>query len=188
MFRAEQMAQPDRRDHAGDRGGRGRRRTLVNGSDLELRDAVLVDVTGPEQRRETYLGTIAPGGVGRARPPAGPTAVPAQVEGHDGPDPAPLLAQLRKSWENRPENRASSGSSPGSRGRLAGQTLEPALDRHRGLTAVVVAPPLRHPPSARRALASTISWPAETARAGPLGRRPRAAVRDRSTRKRGWRP
>ena len=29
---------------------------------------------------------------------------PEQAPGHDGPDPVPLLAELRKSWENRPEN------------------------------------------------------------------------------------
>ena len=42
---------------------RGRRAAagVVNGSELELRDAVLIDLAGPNERRERYLGTIAPG-------------------------------------------------------------------------------------------------------------------------------
>ncbi len=68
------------------------RRLIVNRSEFELRDAVLVDFAGGGQRRETNLGTIAAGAsieLGERQP----RAAPDQVEGHKGPDPRPLLAE-----------------------------------------------------------------------------------------------
>ena len=65
MFRAEQMV-----GLSGPIALEARARpanVVVNRSDLELRDAVLVDFSDSRQRREVFLGTIAPGGVGRAQ-------------------------------------------------------------------------------------------------------------------------
>jgi hypothetical protein len=121
-------------------------RTVVNRSELELRDAVLVDFPGDGKRLETYLGTIAAGaslGLGKIKP--GP--VPDRVEGHDGPDPAPLLAALRRNWENRPENTGELRLVAWTPRPIGGQTFEPALDRHRGMTAVLVHLRYGSPPS-----------------------------------------
>jgi len=122
------------------------RRTVVNRSELELRDAVLVDFPGGGQRRETYLGTIAAGAsveLGEKQP--GP--VTDRVEGHDGPDPAPLLAELRRNWEDRPENSGELRLVAWIPQPIGGQTFEPALDRHRGMTAVLVHLRYANPPS-----------------------------------------
>jgi len=122
------------------------RRTIVNRSDLELRDAVLVDFRGGGQRLETYLGTIEAGAsfeLGKQK--EGP--VPERVEGHDGPDPAPLLAELRRNWEARPENLGELRLVAWSPRPIGGQTFEPALDRHRGMTAVLVHLRYGNPPS-----------------------------------------
>jgi hypothetical protein len=122
------------------------RRTIVNRSELELRDAVLVDFPGGGQRRETYLGTIAAGAsveLGEKQP--GP--VPDRVEGHDGPDPAPLLAELRRNWEDRPENSGELRLVAWIPQPIGGQTFEPTLDRHRGMTAVLVHLLYGNPPS-----------------------------------------
>ena len=122
------------------------RRTVVNRSELELRDAVLVDFPEGGQRLETYLGTIAAGAsleLGETKP--GP--VPERVEGHDGPDPAPLLAALRRNWENRPENSGELRLVAWTPRPIGGQTFEPTLDRHRGMTAVLVHLRYGNPPS-----------------------------------------
>ncbi|MGA7497679.1 MAG: hypothetical protein WBX00_13220, partial [Isosphaeraceae bacterium] len=122
------------------------RRTVVNRSELELRDAVLVDFPGGGQRQETYLGTIAAGAsveLGEKQP--GP--VPDRVEGHDGPDPAPLLAELRRNWEDRPENSGELRLVAWIPQPIGGQTFEPALDRHRGMTALLVHLRYGNPPS-----------------------------------------
>ncbi len=122
------------------------RRTVVNRSELELRDAVLVDFPGGGQRRETYLGTIAAVAsveLGEQQP----GSVPDRIEGYDGPDPAPLLAELRRNWEDRPENSGELRLVAWTPRPIGGQTFEPALDRHRGMTAVLVHLRYGSPPS-----------------------------------------
>jgi hypothetical protein len=110
-------------------------RRVVNQGSLELRDAVLVDLAGPSERKETYLGTIAPG---------------ASVEVKNVPRPAKVLTeadtfkaelflrQFRAAYEDRPENAGEIRLVAWVQGPLAGQKIEPAVDRHRGFTAVVV--------------------------------------------------
>jgi hypothetical protein len=134
MFRAEELATLSgsirlERDRA-----EGPSR-IVNDSELELRDAVLIDVNGPgpTQRPETHLGTIAPGTtvevVGRR---------PGRSSFKEGPDPDPFLKELRTFVEDRPENRGEIrlvGWSPRPQG---GLKLAPAVDRHRGFSVVVV--------------------------------------------------
>ncbi len=122
------------------------RRTIVNRSDLELRDAVLVDFRGGAQRLETYLGTIAAGAsVELGKQKEGPA--PEQVEGRDGPDPGPLLAELRRRREDRPEDSGELRLVAWTPRPIGGQTFEPALDRHRGTTAVLVHLRYGNPPS-----------------------------------------
>jgi hypothetical protein len=143
MFRAEQMLSLAGAIRLEDRQGK---RIITNESDLELRDAILVDFPGKGQRQERTLGTIAPGSslelgentVREVSPPSG---------GFDGPDPAPFLEQLRKSWEDRPENQGELRLVAWIPRPAEGQTFEPALDRHRGMTAVVVHLRYGNPPS-----------------------------------------
>jgi len=74
--------------------------------------------------------------------------VPEEIKGFEGPDPAPLLAELRQTREAaRPENDGELRLVAWTPGPVGGQSFEPALDRHRGLTAVVVHLRYGNPPS-----------------------------------------
>ena len=144
IFRAEQMATLTGTIRL-ETDGEGSRR-IVNGTDLELRDAVLVDVNGAEGRRETPLGTIAPGveGPHRGRRQVR-TAAP---EWSGWLDPGPLLEAgpgLRR--RVAPKTRGRSGWWPGPPRPLRGQKLDPPVDRHRGLTLVVAHLGIGPPPS-----------------------------------------
>jgi hypothetical protein len=122
------------------------RRLIVNHSEFELRDAVLVDFAGRGQSGETYLGTIAAGAsieLGERKQ----RAAPGQVEAHKGPDPRPVLAELRRAWEDRPENSGELRLVAWIAQPMGGQTFEPPLDRYRGLTAVLVHLRYGSPPS-----------------------------------------
>jgi hypothetical protein len=131
MFRAEQMATLAgsitlERDETALR--------IVNASELELRDAVLIDVGEPGRSKETFVGTIAPGLTVEVTPGR---KVP-KAAGYDGPDPNPFLREFRAYMEDRPENRGEVrlvGWSPHPHN---GLKLTPAVDRHRGFGVVVV--------------------------------------------------
>ncbi|MFO0889316.1 MAG: hypothetical protein U0790_09275 [Isosphaeraceae bacterium] len=143
MFRAEQIVGLSGTIRLED--GEGRR-TIRNDSDLELRDAVLVDYPAPGRRNERALGTIPPGGsVDLGEEPASPAALPAP--GFDGPAPGPFLEELRKNREERPENEGELRLVAWVPRPVVGQTFEPALDRHRGMTAVLVHLRYGNPPS-----------------------------------------
>src|SRR5262249_2497428 len=73
---------------------------VVNASDLELRDAVLIDVNGPNDRKETYLGTIAPDSSVEVKPAPAP---PAERTAKGEIDRAPFLREFRSYVEDRPE-------------------------------------------------------------------------------------
>ncbi|WP_148596053.1 hypothetical protein [Aquisphaera giovannonii] len=150
MYRAEQYL--DLPSSSGLEASPSGGRTLTNGTGLELRDAVLVE-DGPDGPIESYVGTIGPNAtieLDGGRPPA---AVPEAVEGFDGPDPSPLMGVLRKASPDRgPENAGEMRLVAWSPGPRDGQSFEPALDRHRGTTIVLVhlrrGPP--PPPDGRR--------------------------------------
>jgi hypothetical protein len=134
LFRAEEM-----RTLAGSirLEGDGPKRRLVNGSELELRDATLVDFTGPTQRTERYLGTIAAGAsleidTTRAQTP------PQHVDYGPGPDPRDFLLALRTTREPRDENLGEIRLVAWAPGTLSGQAIDPPIDRLRGVTAVLV--------------------------------------------------
>jgi len=165
MFRAEQMLGLSGSITMEEtKGGR----SIVNGTDLELHDAVLVDFPDPKQRHEPYLGTIAPlASVSLAS--RAPASAAERVEGHDGPDPAPLLAELRKSWDNRPENSGELRLVAWVPRPAGGQTFEPALDRHRGMTAVLVHVRYGNPPSPATSRYNLLAGSGWTKRAAPDG-------------------
>jgi hypothetical protein len=140
MVRTEQLS-----NFAGSIGlttGEGPRR-LVNDTDLELRDAVVIDITDPKHRREVYLGTVGP-----------KSTVEVKANGErpgaisvDGPAPAPILQALREYAEPGPENSGEIRLVAWSPKPLSGQAIEPRPDRHRGFTAVVVHLRTGPPPS-----------------------------------------
>lgn len=143
MFRAEQIFSLNGSLALEEKDGK---RSLLNQSDLELRDAVIVELNGPEDRRETFLGTIAPGATvsvegGQPESKTGP------LQGYDGPDPRPLLAALRKNWEDRPENAGEVRLVAWTAQPAGGQAFEPELDRHRGVTVVLAHLRFDNPPS-----------------------------------------
>ena len=147
MFRAEQLLSlPGSITLEGGEGEGGGGRTIVNGTDLELRDAVLVDLPDSKPGREVYLGTIAPS-ASVALDSVPESAVPGEIPGHEGPDPAPLLSLLRKASENRPENAGELRLVAWVPRPVGGQVVEPSLDRHRGMTAVLVHLRYGNPPS-----------------------------------------
>ncbi len=118
MFRAEQMlslAGPIRLE---DEGGK---RRLVNGGELELRDAILIDRAGPTERRERWLGTIAAGaaveidGQDGQKPPERVDAGPGSRS------PTPSWRSCERTGNPARKTRENFAWSPGWRGRPAGK-------------------------------------------------------------------
>lgn len=143
MFRAEQMLDlPGPIAIEED----GPRRTIRNGSGLELRDSTLVEYLGPGEFRETYLGAIAPD-ADVDLDGLEPRDAPARVAGFDGPDPSAMLAAFRNAWEDRPEAVGEVRLVAWTPGPASGPRFEPALDRHRGATVVVAHLRYGSPPS-----------------------------------------
>ncbi len=133
MVRAEQMASLDGSISL-TREGSVRR--IVNAGSLDLRDAVLLEGSGSRQdRREIHLGTIPPGGTVEVKESSRVATDPGPVEGLR---PQRFLRILRQARGDRPEDAGEVRLVAWSPRPLKGQTVEPAVDRHRGFTAVVV--------------------------------------------------
>ena len=142
MFRSEQMMTLGGAVRLKAEGGE---RQIVNESGLELRDAVLIESTGPGKRRNRLLGTIKPADsvvIG----PATEDDLPRVVSG-PGPDAKPFLDVQRSTRGSHEEDQGElrlvawiSGTSPG-------QLIEPAIDRKRGFTAVLIHLRSGPPPS-----------------------------------------
>jgi hypothetical protein len=115
-------------------------RRVVNNTNMELRDAVLVDVGEDRKPVRKTLGTIAPGAVFDLDnpPPAATTPPPAVAPRVGWTDPEPFLEPLRNyAWpgpEGAGERRLVAWT-PDARPR---QKISPAIDRARGFTIVVV--------------------------------------------------
>jgi hypothetical protein len=133
FYRAEQLTSLDGSIslESSEEGGR----KVVNGAGLELRDAVLIDLAGPKERKETYLGTIAPGATVEVTASSGTGRPAAEAAGLD---PEPLLQELRTYYENRPESAGEIRLVAWSPKPVGGQKIEPGVDRHRGVTAFVI--------------------------------------------------
>ncbi len=128
--------------------GDGAGRRVVNGSDLELRDATLLDITGPdrEEWKERYLGTIAPSGsveIGAA----GEQKAPETIDAESGPDLNTFLRAVRTTWEHRDENSGEIRLVAWVARTMPGQVIEPPTDRQRGFTVVLVHLRSGPPPS-----------------------------------------
>ena len=143
MFRAEQMLAlggPIRLE--GDAG----KRQVVNRSELELRDAILIDLANPNERRERWLGTIAAGASIEIDSSAGEKP-PTRFDTGPGPDANPFLKELRTTREPGERNQGELRLVAWMAGPTAGQAIEPAVDRRRGFTAVMVHLRSGSPPS-----------------------------------------
>ncbi|MDR3633841.1 MAG: hypothetical protein P4L84_08390 [Isosphaeraceae bacterium] len=131
MFRAEQMTNLSGTVRlATDEGPR----RVVNETDYELRDAVIVDLNGPSDRRVIPLGTIGPGATVTVAPKSGSSEATASK----AIDPKPVLEALTEHFEKLPESSGEIRLVAWMARPLGGHKLEPAVDRHRGFTAVVV--------------------------------------------------
>ena len=141
MFRSEQMVSLD--GAIALETEEGVRRVVNNGA-LELRDARLVDVDGSKEPPEIYLGTIAPGTTAEVKPMSrtASEAGDAQALHHER-----LLDRFTTYFENRPENQGEVRLVAWVARPMAGPTIEPPVDRHRGFTAVVVHLRIGPPPA-----------------------------------------
>jgi len=134
LFRAEQML--SLRGALRLEGEAGKKR-LVNDSELELRGAILIDVAGPGQRQERYVGTIGSGATVEIDGPA-PQEPPERIASGPGPDPNPFLEELRTTWESRDENSGEIRLVAWVPGTIGGQAIDPPVDRRRGFTAILI--------------------------------------------------
>jgi hypothetical protein len=150
MFRTEQLVNMPGGITLSKEGGE---RRVVNGTELPLRDAVVVNLGGKMVYR---LGTIAPGatvplqqgspltaelneglGTDRDDDQAEPKKSDARPDPDKWLDPEPFLRLLRwYSW-GRPEDRNEWRLVAWSPGPQPGQDLRPKVDRHRGFRLVV---------------------------------------------------
>jgi hypothetical protein len=144
MFRAEQMLSTAGTVRIEDEGEGVRR--IKNDSELELRDAVLVDLSAEDSKRERRLGTIAAGGTVVLSPETAEEAA-GEPEAPSAPDPTPILNELRRNWEATEENKGELRLVAWAAKPAAGQTIEPPVDRLRGFTAVIVHLRVGSPPS-----------------------------------------
>ncbi len=103
--------------------GEGDKRQVVNGGELELRDAILIDLAGPDERREHWLGTIAAGAAVDIDGAARREHCPRRVETGPGPDANPVPGRIACNLgAPRTKTRVSSGWLPGSPGTPAGKS------------------------------------------------------------------
>lgn len=144
LFRAEEMATLVGAIRL-EEDGSGRK--VVNGSELELRDATLLDINGPDrdQWKERYLGTIAPGASVDLNSASAPA--PETIDAGPGPDIDTFLRAARTTWENRDENHGEIRLVAWVARAMPGQVIDPPPDRSRGFTAVLVHLRSGPPPS-----------------------------------------
>ena len=128
--------------------GEGAARKVVNGSELELRDAIVIDINGTDRAAwdERYLGTIAAGGSVELGA-AGGSKRPEKIEAGDGPDLDAFLRVVRSTWEPSLENVGEIRLVAWVARSMPGQVIDPPLDRLRGRTAVLVHLRSGPPPS-----------------------------------------
>lgn len=141
LFRGEEMLDLPGTISLVTEGGSAR---VVNATGLELRDAVLVDVDGPADRRETYLGTIGPGATVPCKP-VKDRAASSKPRGELNPEP--FQKAFRSYREEGPENQGELRLVAWCDRVMPGQKIEPAVDRYRGFTNVVVHLRMGPPPA-----------------------------------------
>jgi hypothetical protein len=108
-------------------------RRVVNESELELRDAVLIDTAKDES---IELGAIAPGSVAVVSPKGLP-APESTAKKVDWIDVAPFLKQMQDYRWKGPEDRGEFRLVAWTPGPMPGQKIDPPVDRPRGFRIVV---------------------------------------------------
>jgi hypothetical protein len=116
---------------------------IVNGTDMELRDAEYIDVEGD---RRVPLGTIAPGAAVTVPEPGRAAGPPATAGAKPWLDPEPFLKPLRDYRWRRPEDRGEIRLVAWTAKEVPGQMIEPKVDRHRAVTVVVAHLKYGYPP------------------------------------------
>jgi hypothetical protein len=147
MFRAEQMMDLGGMIGlvAGDGASAGRR--VANQTDLELREAVLIeDFPGKSGQRHYPLGNLGPGQVVELPEPGAMSGSP-DAERPEWVDLAKFLGPLKEYHWGRPEDRGGQRLVAWARDPRGGQELEPKVDRHRGFTLIVAHLGYGPPPS-----------------------------------------
>jgi hypothetical protein len=181
MFRAEEMATMAGAIRLE---GDGTTRKVVNGSELELRDATVIDIAGPNRGdwKERYLGTIA-AGASVAIDAASRREFPEKVEANPGPEVDVVLSALRTTWENRDENAGEIRLVAWVARPMPGQVIDPPPDRLRGYTAVLVHLRSGPPPSPDGQHYNILALGPE--KPMPMAPPPDISTRGRNTRGRG---
>ena len=118
MFRAEQMLTLSGAIRLEEEGGK---RRVVNGGELELRDAILIDQAGPDERRERWLGTIAAGATVEIDGPAVRETARARRRRALAPTRTRSWRSCARTGKTARKTRVSFAWSPGSPGRPAGK-------------------------------------------------------------------
>ncbi len=119
-------------------------RRIVNGSGLKLQDASIVDFSGTGKPSTITQGEIAPGETVEIKPRLVPASAPSPA---DALQPRRFLRLFQSTFEDRPENRGELRLVAWLPTAVGGQKIEPPVDRHRGMTAVVVHLRSGPPPS-----------------------------------------
>ena len=123
----------------------------MNESELELRDAILIESGGDGRAGENAAwARSGPGpsvAIERQRPAS--RRRNGWISG-PGPDPNPFLEALRATWESRAENHGEIRLVAWVPAPIRGQVIEPPIDRRRGFTAVLVHLRIGSPPSPGR--------------------------------------
>jgi hypothetical protein len=138
MFRSEQYMNMPGSVRLVEEGGV---RKVFNGTEAELKGAVVVEIRATGSKT-TFLGTIGPKSSVEIRGDESNTIdyTPAPLEGlkKNEVDPTPFVTLLiRKSWATRPEDVGEVRLIAWTAKPQGGQTLEPAVDVHKGFTLVV---------------------------------------------------
>ena len=155
MYRSEQMIDLDGAISLEVEEGK---RFVRNASSLELKDATVVVLKDQSHRVETYLGMISPGA--RVEIPSNSTAVPKNTVHPEGLDPETMLTVLRNTYEPRPENAGQVRLAAWTATVLPGREIEPAVDRQRGYSAVLVNLESGPPPSPDSVIYDALKRPA----------------------------
>jgi hypothetical protein len=124
----------------------GEKRRVMNESGIELKDAVLIESTGAGKSTKRWLGTIKPSASVEI-PPAAPDLELPRIDSSPGPDANPFLNALQASLGEREEDQGELRLIAWVKSTVDGQLIEPAIDRKRGFTAVLVHLRSGPPPS-----------------------------------------
>ncbi|MFO0907778.1 MAG: hypothetical protein U0794_05355 [Isosphaeraceae bacterium] len=184
LFRAEQMLPLDGPIRMVNEEGS---RQIINGLGSTIHDAALIELNGSREgeRSEVYLGDIAPGAtIDVKAAPARPTESTASGV----IDRASIIEAIKNQFEDRPENTGEIRLVGWTEGPVSGESIDPPVDRHRGVTIVVAHLRFAPPPSVDAPRYYDLSTDTEPPPRLPEGRVPQAGGPMGASRARGMQP